>query len=470
MIDIKVMKFGGSILSSSSDVEKVCRIISLEEEVPVIVLSAMNGITDHIGYMMDERDLEVLEARFKSIDEYHGRIIDETIHDEELKNDLFEIIEGLIDECRELLLKNTSTDHVTDRILTLGERISVHLLSTALKDRNIPNEPLLAEDIGLVAAGPSCSGYVDMNASSVKVRSELRGSLDRCKVPVITGFYGINLLGETISFGRNGSDHTSAAIAAIMKADILEIWKDVPGFMSADPNIIKDARRIEHLTYDEASELAHYGALILHPHTIDPLRADMIPLYIKNLHDPDQSTRIHEISPLIKGKVRSVSFSRKIGVIKILGKYFQRDLKVLGEITKKLEESSIKLRSITTSVGCILLILDRCDLSRCKRAVSSISDPSIERIELKSDLSIVGIVGEGLFGRPGTTSSILNALVSRGIEVEILSAGSSDVSLFIAVKESDLSMAVSAVHEDQIVSFTSEIQIEHENMVGTRYA
>ncbi len=466
------MKFGGSTLRSPKDVNRVCSMIGSTEGSKMIVVSAMNGITDLLDSIFSKggpkkKNSEGILVR---IEKFHMKMIKDLVKNQDIRRDTISSIQGIMRDLREELtsipdMKQVQPE-IKDGILVFGERISIQILTAALNDRGIKAIALTSEDIGLKALGCSLSGYADIETSRRDLSKKISPFLRKNIIPVITGFYGSGPDGKPLCFGRNGSDYSSAVIANLSGADGVEIWKDVPGFMSADPSIIKSARMIEYMTYDEAAELAFFGALIIHPRTIDPLREKKIPMMIRNVLDPRQCTIIMDATPLRKGGVRSISFTRNIGILKLKGTSIGSKMKVLRDVADILERSRTKIRSLTTTNGCIMIIMERSDLDLCEDLIRSSSIKEIGSIEAMNDFSMIGIVGEGLFDKHDMISNILHTVSKKGINIEIVSTGLSKVAYYFIVKETDLAAAIGAVHDDHIIKVVEQIQIEHEKRIS----
>jgi aspartate kinase len=465
------MKFGGSIMSSPEDIERVCGIIGSTGDRRIVVLSALNGITNLLEAMVAPENLNKgsIKRLVRRVRDFHLEMIERCITSPKNRSGTISKIEGLNQGLKGILLGLKGVENVPpnirDRVLTYGERMSIHILSSVLKERGIRSLPLTSEEIGLRAKGFFLNGTVDIQASGKVVKDVLEPILEEGIIPVVTGFYGCDRDGESICFGRNGSDYSAAVLANLTGADLVEIWKDVPGFMSADPSIIEGARMISDLTYDEASELSFYGALIIHPRTVEPLRGKGIPLVIRNIFDPGQYTMVGGENPMNIGNVRSVTFTRNIGIIKLKGPCIGSRMSILKDIAGLIEISGIRVRSVTSNNGCIMIIMDREDLDPLKKRIESADISEIETVDVCNGLSLVGIVGEGIFENRSSTSDILKIISEKGIDIRIISSGLSDSAYYFIVREEDLSRAVSIVHNDHILKLVEEIQKGHEERI-----
>jgi len=425
------------------------------EDEKVIVISAMNGVTNEL-YRIVERDRPLDEGGIiglAEIESYHQSILKGCVKDPKSRSEILKQLSLRIEEMKDLL-KKIKDDHA-DGSLRTG----------ILRDRNLDAVGLSSEDIGLVAKDKGNSVLADIKRSRNGIEEVIRKLLKNGSVPVITGYYGCRDDRKPVCFGRSGSDYTAAVMANILGAERVEIWRDVPGILSADPRLISNATRIEQISYDEAAELAFFGALILHPRTVDPLRANNIPLMICDISDPDVHTLVGEGSQSREGKVRSVSFTRDIGILKLKGPCLGGDPKVLLEVISLISDNELNLRSVMTGQNCIMMIMDRKDLARCENILNNTIVHGIDETEFISDHSLIGIVGEGIFEEHGVASRVLRTVARKGINIAMITAGPSDVAYYFIVREDDLDEAVSTIHDDLIMEIVKKTQLQHERRI-----
>ena len=229
---------------------------------------------------------------------------------------------------------------------------------------------------------------------------------------------------------------------------LLEIWKDVDGFMSADPKIVKEARHIDRLSYYEAAELSYFGAKILYPRTVEPLIEKGIPMVIKNVYEPKRSgTLIQNGSFENNDIIKSITFNRSISNLRIHGPGVGCKPGIIARIGNTLSELGINIYSVITSQTCINLILDRKDMKGGFTALENLAGGFIEKIDLEEDIALVGVVGKGLLKKQGVAARVFSAVADKNINVEMISSGASEVAYYFVVLEKDAEKAVQAVHE-----------------------
>ena len=263
----------------------------------------------------------------------------------------------------------------------------------------------------------------------------------------IPGFYGISEPGEITTFGRGGSDYSAAVVAASVKADVLEIWKDTEGFMTADPDNIPHCRLIPELTYEEAAELSYTGAGILHPRTVEPVRKAGIHIAIKNTYNPDApGSMIKAKANKAKQIVKSVSYTADVAVLKIYASGVGARFGFLSQITENLASSGINIKSVVTSQTCVSILLSRKDIDAGHSSIKKIRPTLFRESSTVADVALVSIVGEGLQTNRGVAAKCFTAVSDANVNIEMISFGTSNAALYFLVKEGALDRTIHALH------------------------
>jgi bifunctional aspartokinase / homoserine dehydrogenase 1 len=338
-------------------------------------------------------------------------------------------------------------DFAYDAALSYGERLSSLVVTAALVAAGIDAVEVLPEDMGLVTDGEFGNAACDFDASEGKVREALSGG----GVSVVPGFYGLSPEGKTTLFGRGGSDYSAAAIARCVAAGSLDVWKDVDGFLSADPGMVDRPVKISHLDYTEAAELSYFGAKILHPRTVEPLEDRGIPIRILNI---DRLERGLEPFTVIDGRrevaedvVKSVTHSDDIGVLRLSGPGLGFKHGILARTTARLDQRGINIKSVVTAQTCINLLVSAGDLEEAWRTARELHDSAVCEVERLSDISIIAVVGNCLFDRHGIAAKALSAVAEAGVHVLLASAGASNAAVYLITRKAELPRAVKAIHE-----------------------
>jgi len=290
-----VMKFGGTSIGSADALKKATEIIrDARAEYPrvVVVTSAMSGVTDLLldcARLAAQGRVDSLPSAESTLREQHFAAADELIKDEKLceqtKQEIDALILSLIDLCKAMAVLGEASPRALDAVASLGERLSLRLLSAVVKTAGIKVQAIESTEF-IVTNDHYQNAHPDVRATTERTRKVLDPILGAGIIPITTGFIGATPEGAITTLGRGGSDYSAAIIGAVLPADEVWIWTDVDGIMTTDPRIVKEARTLPEVTYNEVAELAYYGAKVLHPKTIRPVVEAGIGLRICNTFNP----------------------------------------------------------------------------------------------------------------------------------------------------------------------------------------
>ncbi|MBN2124083.1 MAG: aspartate kinase, partial [Deltaproteobacteria bacterium] len=340
------------------------------------------------------------------------------------------------------------TPRMSDVISSFGERLCVDLLASALRSRGIQATYRLPHKIGMLTDGKFGDATANLARTSRNLKKHLGPLLKEGMILFIPGFFGVSEGGDITTFGRGGSDYSAAVVASAMDAEVLEVWKDVPGYMSADPRFVPEARLIPMLSYDEAAELSYFGAKILHPRTVEPLRPRKLGIAVKNTMDPDApGSLITHRNPRSGTIIKSVAHDTDIAILKVHASGVGARPGILALISSRLTESGINIKSVVTSQTCISFLLAQKDLETGYRTLMAVRPRPYRRLERVEDVALVGIVGHDLIRRKGIAARCFTAVAERSVNVEMISFGPSRVAVYFLVRTRDLEKAVSAIHQ-----------------------
>ncbi len=449
-----VVKFGGSNLKTREDIAKILETVALYNRPLVIVVSAFYGITNYLTEGIrtvrgDDAHISRMIAHLKKMKE---TTIEDNIADGRDKEEAYRLISERLDQVERNLLGihyiGDIPNFIEDRVLSYGERLSSLLLSLILRHKGFDAQECLPEDMGLRTTGEFSNGAIDFPSSEKSVARALKGN----RIFVVPGFYGINREEKVTLLGRGGSDYSAAGIARCVGAESLDIWKDVNGYMTADPKIVDSPTRVESLSYTEAAELSYFGAKILHPRTVEPLEEKEIPVRIFNIDGPKDTLRPLSV---IGGKEcekearpKSVTFSDNFAILRVGGPGVGIKPGVLARLTERMDRSQINIKSVVTSQTAINLYLESSDLQRASRSLKELDDDAVVRIREIDNMSIVSVVGTGIAHEPQAAHRMLEALARERIHTQIVSLGASDVAAYVVVAREDREAAVRAVHKE----------------------
>jgi len=432
---MKVMKFGGSCLDGP--LSKIVDIIESECEAMVVVLSALPGVTDLLHKMTSSWDC----AHILRLREMHIGCARESITNAKLQK-------RTINELEERLrllggLKDAKDPRIKEYVVSFGERLSVKILEGTLISRGIDARSFEADDIGVIASRAPRNPKVRLEETGKNLRKLLIPLIKKGKIPIITGYFGRDENGLTTTFGRGGSDYSATAIAYALDADAVEIWKDFR-FMTADPRIVKDARPLERLSYEEASELAHFGAKILHPRTMESAMRKGIPILIKDVRRPHDSGTVIDCSSASDGAIKSISLKSGLSIVKLYSPGMAYKA-TYARAFDALSAIGINVYAISTSQANLAMLIgeEEADntMGRLKKAVE------VERIDIMEGVSMICVVGSGMGGRVGVAASVFDAVREVGVNIEMISEGASDAALNFVVKKRFQELAVRSLHD-----------------------
>lgn len=449
------MKFGGSTIKTPDLIKQVVDIISNADGKKVIVISALHGqtneIREYISKIRTER--EEIDSFITKLRTKHNKLAKESISDKKILEKVITKLENYIVKLERLLYGVAYTEELTPRttdlILSSAERMSAYIMEGVLQNNNINVKAYEADQIGILTDGVFCNATADLKITERNLRKSIIPEVNKGIVPIITGFFGADSEGRTTTFGKNGSDYSAAVIAYALNASILELWKDVDGFMSADPNIIKNAYTINKLSYDEAAELAHFGIDLLHPRTVEPVRVKLIPIEIKNIKKPkNKGTAVVQKGYTSENIIKSVVYSNNLAEIKVSAMGAGHRPGILANISNTLNELNINIYSIATSQTQLSILVYKIDLQRCMKALENISGGVIRQPQYQTDIALVCVVGEGAYHTTGLAGKIFSAVASAGVNIKIISAGASQVASHFIIQKNDLQKTIKAIHDE----------------------
>jgi aspartate kinase len=445
---ITVMKFGGTSVGSAEAIERVANIIINTQGEKVVVASAMSGITNFLVQSVDDPTADIDEIVKQFADKHI--MAAEQMFDEKTMADFMVEFNSRLASFKEALESDPNDAYYKDLVTSQGERFSTLMLSYYLRKMGYESIALTAETAGIAAVGLPLSGSADLQATASGMTMKVRPLLSKGIIPIITGFYGIKD-GAPLTFGRGGSDYSAAVVANALDADMLEIWTDVDGFMTADPRIIKDAIKIEEMTFGEAAELAYFGAKVLHPRTIEPVRIKRIPLKVRNSFRPQEpGTLIHSLRKKGKGLLKSVATKNDLAILTISSAEIAYRPELAASIINEIAQDNVIIYSISTSLSTIAVLIDNKEVAGVIESLNGMSGNDIERIDVKNNVSLVCCVGDDLLSRCGVTGDIFTAVKEAGVNVEMISEGASEVSLNFVVPMGMVMDVVAVLHAKYI--------------------
>ncbi|MDH7593725.1 MAG: aspartate kinase [Methanomicrobiales archaeon] len=453
------MKFGGTSVGDGERIRNVAGIIGESHrqgnEVAVVV-SAMSGVTDQLIGMATEVSTcitkPLIDPYIASLRERHMRALEQEAPS--LVHDVGEHIDSRLENLRNILTAIYNLRELTPRsrdyVISFGERLSSYVLCAALRERGLPSVVLDGCEAGIVTT-PQHGEALALPSSEARIKGRIV-PLIGTTIPVIMGYMGCTEEGITTTLGRSGSDYSATIVGAAIDADEIWIWTDVDGVMTADPRIIGDARVIPSVSYLEAMELSFFGAKVLHPRALDPAMRKNIPVRVKNTFNPSHpGTLVHRDERVHSRVVKSITIHQNVALVNINGIRLIGRPGVAKTIFSALAESDVNVMMISqgSSEANISLIVEKAQLDAALHALNGIVKDGIVR-EITSDREVaaVAVVGAGMAGTPGISGKIFTAMGKAGINIIMISQGSSEVNVSFVVKAQDGKRAVQVLHDE----------------------
>jgi len=471
---ILITKFGGTSMGGADAMRQAARIIQHEQPnwgSIVVVVSAMNGVTNTLIACANSA-LERKESEYRqniaALRQRHFEAIHELAPQTLQKNLCAEIeaqLETLKAFCDSIQVMGEVTPRGMDSITSLGERMNARIFSACLQQSGLRSQALDAA--GLIVTDDNFqNAHPLIEATSMRVPEVLLPILEQGIIPVVTGFIGATQDGLTTTLGRGGSDLSASILADCLDAS--EVWNctDVDGVMTADPSVVPDARVIPELTYDEMSEMAYFGAKVLHPKTIQPIAAKNIPLRVMNTFNPGHpGTRISAQSNALRGKLTSVSGIKNLSIFTIEGRGMLGVPGVAARTFGAVAQvgASVLMISQSSSEQSICFVVPSDVESKVQAALlrnlgSEIERGDINGIQIHSDVVIITVIGSGMRQTPGVSARVFNALGSQMINVIAIAQGSSEYSISLVVDSHDAKLAIQQLHREVIINGNKQIQ------------
>jgi aspartate kinase len=444
-----VMKFGGTSVEDATAIRRVVEIVRCaRSRKPLVVLSACAGVTNDLvraARVVRSGNKEGALAILALLSTRHRQIAEELLTGSR-REVVVDSLATLFHELENLVLGvhllGELTPRSLDTFMSYGERCSCLIVNAAMEElgmsaRFVDARTVMVTDASFGAAQP----LLDVIAS----RSQhLLPLLERGDVVVTQGFVGASGDGTVTTIGRGGSDYSAAILGSLLQAEEIQIWTDVDGMMTADPRIVPHSRIIKTISFAEASELAYFGAKVLHPNTIAPAVRLNIPVRVLNSHRPDSEGTVilGHASPERGEVVKSIAYKNGITVINVSSSRMLLAHGFLATLFSIFEESRKSVDVVSTSEVSVSLTVDSEEgLDEIEKKLEKIGEIRIERGK-----SIICVVGEGMKHTPGIAARIFTALATANVNIEMISEGASEINLTVVVDERAAVDAVRALH------------------------
>lgn len=461
MKETLIMKFGGTSVGSVEAIQQVIQIArdaKADWRNVAIIVSAMSGVTDKLlngARSAASGDDSMAEQIATELNEKHFKVLEQLAPNSTQAREVIEtLLKEFVSLCHAIRVLGEASPRAMDAIASLGERMSAPLVAVALNAAGIPanavdTRKVLVTDAVYQFASP------DMEATRLRANQVIKPLFEAGQIPVITGFIGASQEGAVTTLGRGGSDFSGAIFGVVLDAQEIWIWTDVSGVMSTDPRIEPSARTLSEVTYKEISELAFYGAKVLHPKTIRPALEHGITLWVKNTFAPESaSTRIIEDGNGQKGNIRAVTAIRGQCLVTVEGRGMLGVPGIAARLFTAVARSktSIVMISQASSEQSICFVVPYAAKQVVLSALEEefrqeIERRDIDRISASEDCAIVTVVGAGMRSTPGIAGKVFSAVGAERVNVIAIAQGSSECSISLVVNASETDTAIRAIHK-----------------------
>ena len=459
---MKVLKFGGTSVGSVKSILSLKRIVEKEarKQPIVVVVSALGGITDMLisTSRLAQEGKDEWKEQFEQMVDRHHKMIDTIITDTNDREMLFNKVDSLFEQLHSIYfgvyLIHDLSKKTLDAIMSYGERLSSNIVSTLVKGSRWMD----SRDFIKTTISPNGKIILDTDLTNHLVK---KAFADLPRVSLVPGFISSDKdSGETTNLGRGGSDYTAAIIAADLDAEILEIWTDVDGFMTADPRVIKTAYTIDELSYVEAMELCNFGAKVVYPPTIYPVRIKNIPIRVKNTFNPEApGTIIKDKIDNDHKPIKGISSIKNTSLITVSGLAMVGVIGVNRRIFTALADNGISVFMVSqassensTSIG--VRDEDSADAARVlnNEFAAEIEDGAMYPMHVESKLATIAIVGENMKHAAGIAGKLFGTLGRSGISVIACAQGASETNISFVVRGAELRKAMNVLHDSFFLS------------------
>lgn len=467
---MKVLKFGGTSVGSSKNINKVINILDnySKNDAVICVVSAVGGITDKLllaGKQAQNKDNDYKNT-LNTIKEIHCNIVNELNTDkseailsyvDKKLTDLNNLLDGIF-------LINELSPKTSDKLVSFGEKLSSYIIAETMKNRGLSAERKNSQEL-IVTNANFTKAEVDFSITNKNIK-EYYKSVSQ-KITIQPGFVSKSQSGEETTLGRGGSDFTAAIIAAALHVKQLEIWTDVSGMYTTNPKMVKQAYPIKTISYQEAMELSHFGAKVLYPPTVQPVLDLNIPIHIKNTMEPESpGTIISNENTKTPRAVKGISNINNIALLTLQGSGMIGIPGFSKRLFETLSQEKINIILITqaSSEHSICLGIDETDVELAKQAIdiqfeNEIALHKIDPIIVETGLSIIALVGDNMKNHQGISGKMFSSLGKNNINIRAIAQGASEKNISAVIAKKDVKKALNTLHEQFFETQTKQLNV-----------
>ena len=449
-MNLVVMKFGGTSVEDAAAIGRTAAIVAgrvAQGKSPVVVVSAMAKVTDQLlraaeaASQGDRTGALAISSRLRS---RHRDTSAELVKNAKDRAALMTLVDEKFDKLDEILRGLAAilelTPRVSDLIVSFGERISSRMVTAAFREQGIDAAHVDAREI-IVTDSQFQKAIPQDDIIEKRAPEKLLPLVEAGKAPVMGGFIASNEAGLTTTLGRGGSDFTGALVGGALNAAAIEIWTDVDGIMTSDPRVCPDALRVRVISFEEAAELAYFGAKVLHPATILPAVRKNIPVSVLNSRNAAcEGTRIISLAPHCRSPFKSIAVKKKLSIIDVVASRMLMTHGYLSEIFAIFDRHKCPVDMVSTSEVSVSLTVDSNNqLPAIAADLSKLAD-----VKYEGKKALVCMVGEDIRGQNGIAAQVFAAI--RHVNVRMISQGASEINMSFMIEEDDADEAVRSLH------------------------
>lgn len=464
MASLCVMKFGGTSVGNADCIRRVAAIVqpATAQTRVVVVVSAMSGVTNLLidaARRAETGEKDFLPRLIGDLRAKHDTTLEGLVRKLQDRTEIASAIEEVLTELGQLLqgtaLLRELTPRVLDAISGAGERMSAPLVAGAIREAGLRSVVVPSTEV-IVTDGHHGRAEPLMAETRAHCEAKLRHLIDEGVVPVVTGFIGATVDGVPTTLGRGGSDYSATILGAALGAQETVIWTDVDGVKTADPRLVPEARTIPQISYDEAAELAYFGAKVLHPNTLRPVSAAGVPVWIRNSFAPEKpGTLIAPREASNNAGVKALTAIRDVTLITVGGPGIVGLTDVLARSFGAMAaiRANVLLVSQSSSQNDICFVIPSADEKRAVEALRNafapeIEEQTVEHVSARSDVAIVAVVGENMRGIPGVAGRTFSALGRENVNIIAIAQGSSEYNISLVIEEDAMKRSLAVLHHE----------------------
>ncbi|MDP3941494.1 MAG: aspartate kinase [bacterium] len=439
-----IAKFGGTSVSTKDRIQTICDIIRSEQKrKPVVVVSAIRGVTDLL-LSLHSASREEQKNILSTIEQIHSDLIRSYWQNPPL--DFSWYMKRCIREITALLGRKRYSAALQDRIVSYGEIMSSFIISKALSFAGIPAQQVVATKL-IVTDNNFGSAEFLPKETRQKTKKTLIPFIEKGIVPVVTGFIGSSISGKVTTLGRGGSDYSAAILGYALRADEIQIWTDVDGILTSDPRVVENTEVLSIVSYREASELAAFGAKVLHPRTIRPAISAGIPVRVLNTLRPTaKGTRIEEKS-VKQRHIAAIAAKRKITLVNLYSTDMLLSKGFLARVFSIFAKHNISVDLVSVSEVSVSVSLDNDE--DLQKVVTELKE--FTQVTVSQSFGMVSLIGEGIVGIQNIMKNIFSVLDRLNIMVKMISLGATDINISLVLASSQVDEAVAVLHKEMIL-------------------